>query len=277
MPEGDNRSDISREADAIAELFRDFARELRERFEQVLVTRRDHRGEPRRGEQPLDTALFGFAEAARDDSGALMNLELTLERIGSRFKELGKEALEAKNAVDFFGVGASQTLGKLLTGSADGLAEAFAELGNTGRLSMDTIGQAVRKAVGVQLQQIGALALTRSIFELAAGFATLFLNPAESASHFQAAALFGIIGTGAAVAGGAIAGGTDAVTSGVYVRDDNELPGEDIRPRGSIEINITNHGTLTESVGDIIVESIREAVDNDRLVLRSDTGRVAAS
>ena len=269
--------DLSREADSIVQVFRDFSRELAERFDQVLVPVRNRRGEVDSSKAPLDTALFGFAEALRDESGALTDVDITLGRISKRFKELKYEALEAKTAVDFFGVGASQVLGKSLTGAASGLADAFAELGETGNLSMATIGAAVRKAVGVQLQQIGALALTRSIFELAAGFASLFVNPAESASHFQAAALFAAIGAGASVAGGAIAGGGDATTRGQYVRGDDELPGEDIRPRGSIEINITNHGTLTESVGDIIVANIRDAVDNDRLVLRSDAGRVSAS
>lgn len=261
----------------LTDIFREFSRELTRRFEQVLVPVRNRRGEIDESKSPLDTALLGFAGASRDEGGGLERMELSLDRIRKRFKELRKEALEAKGAVDFFAIGASRVIGKSLTGSAEGLADAFAELGATGRLSMDTIGEAVKKAVGVQLQQIGALALTRSLFELAAGFASLFLNPAEAAAHFKAAALFGAIGTGAAVAGGAIAG-ADAPGTGLSGpgRDD-EVGTEELRPRGSLEINITNHGTLTESVGEIIVESIREAVDDDRLVLRSDAGRVAAS
>ena len=268
---------LSGEADSIAGVFRDFSRELAERFDQVLVPVRNRRGEIDESKTPLDTALFGFAEAVRDESGALDGVDLTLGRIHKRFKELKKEALEAKTAVDFFGVGASQVLGRSLTGTAEGLADAFAELGKTGKLSMDTIGEAVRKAVGVQLQQIGALALTRSLFELAAGFATLFLNPAEAAGHFQAAALFAAIGTGAAVAGGAIAGGTAPRSTNGRFGAEGEIDADERYPRGTLEINITNHGTLTENVGDIIVDSIRNAVDDDRLVLRSDAGRVSAA
>lgn len=268
---------LSGEADAIAGVFRDFSRELAARFDQVLVPVRNKRGEIDESKAPIDTALFGFADAVRNESGALEGVDVTLGRIHKRFKELRKEALEAKTAVDFFGVGASQVLGRSLTGTAEGLADAFADLGKTGKLSMSTIGEAVRKAVGVQLQEIGALALTRSLFELASGFATLFLNPAESAGHFQAAALFAAIGTGAAVAGGAIAGGAAPSGSNGRIAAEGQIDAEDTRPRGSLEINITNHGTLTENVGDIIVESIRNAVDDDRLVLRSDAGRISAA
>lgn len=72
---------------------------------------------------------------------------------------------------------------------------------------MGTTGPAVmRKILASALASIAAEAAVRAVWELGLGFATLFLNPSESAGHFIAAGIFGGIAVGAGLAGRAIAG-----------------------------------------------------------------------
>jgi len=192
---------------------------------------------------------------------------LTIKEIRQSLAGLGQEARSAKDAFDFLGTGAQQALGGALTGAADGLSKAFAQLGATGKLSMATVAQAVRKAVGLQLEQLGALAMVRALFELAAGFASLFLNPAEAGAHFQAAALFGLVGVAASVAGGAIAGaaGGRSPSAGPSHPDLSE---PEAGPRqGAFTIQLINHGTIFPETRDFIVDAVKEAVGNDHLIL----------
>lgn len=65
---------------------------------------------------------------------------------------------------------------------------------------------AVRKMVAAVLAGVAAEAAVKAVFQLAEGFAMLFINPAASAAHFKAAALYGAVAVGAGVAGRAIAG-----------------------------------------------------------------------
>lgn len=72
---------------------------------------------------------------------------------------------------------------------------------------MGTIGpNAIRKMTASVLAGVAAQAAIKAVYELAAGFAALFLNPAEAAAHFTSAAIFGSIAGGTALAGRAIAG-----------------------------------------------------------------------
>lgn len=85
---------------------------------------------------------------------------------------------------------------------ADAIGQTIANwvlLGETGPAVM-------RKILALALASIAAEAAVNAIKELALGFATLFFNPAESASHFTAAALWGSIAGVAAVAGRGVAG-----------------------------------------------------------------------
>jgi hypothetical protein len=105
------------------------------------------------------------------------------------------------------------TLGETLGGVAGILQNAFQGFANAiGNVVQQWVlygntGPAVmRKILAAALASIAAEAAVRAIWELALGFATLFFNPAESVAHFTAAALFGSISVGAALAGRAVAG-----------------------------------------------------------------------
>jgi hypothetical protein len=64
----------------------------------------------------------------------------------------------------------------------------------------------MRKILAQALASIAAEAAINAVKELALGFATLFFNPAESAAHFTAAALWGSIAGATAIAGRGVAG-----------------------------------------------------------------------
>jgi hypothetical protein len=60
----------------------------------------------------------------------------------------------------------------------------------------------------------GEKATVKAASEFAEGVGTIFKNPAESATHFAAAALWGTLGAGAGIAAGMIRGGSPEMTSG---------------------------------------------------------------
>lgn len=70
----------------------------------------------------------------------------------------------------------------------------------------ETGPKAMRKLVASVLAGVAAQAAVKAVFQLAEGFAALFINPAEAAAHFTSAAIFASIAGVAAVAGRAVAG-----------------------------------------------------------------------
>lgn len=72
-------------------------------------------------------------------------------------------------------------------------------------LGQETAGEALQGFVSDTLKALAKIAAQQAIFELGKGFAALFLNPAEAAAHFGAAALFGVVAAGAGLAAQAVA------------------------------------------------------------------------
>jgi hypothetical protein len=112
-----------------------------------------------------------------------------------------------KKMAETFGLGAEQAqeFGSILANVFDsvgnavgGVIENFVKFG--------TAGLTFRKFVSEVIAGVAAEAGVKAVFELAEGFASLFLNPPKAAAHFHAAALYGSISAVAAVAGRAIAG-----------------------------------------------------------------------
>lgn len=115
----------------------------------------------------------------------------------------------------FFGLVTDQaptltsTLGDVATmfqGAFQGMANAIGNVVEQWVLYGTTGPAMMRKILAAALASIAAEAAVRAIYELGAGFAALFFNPAEATAHFTAAAIFGSIAVGAALAGRAIAG-----------------------------------------------------------------------
>jgi hypothetical protein len=105
--------------------------------------------------------------------------------------------------------GAKQTAAlaglQAMTGAFDTLGQAIGQAAYAWVLYGNS-GTSIRKITAEILASVAQQALVKSIFELAEGFAALFLNPAEAAAHFTAAAIYASIGGIAAVTGRAVAG-----------------------------------------------------------------------
>lgn len=97
-------------------------------------------------------------------------------------------------------------LNEILARSFFQVADAIGQTVSNWVLLGETGPAVMRKILAQALASIAAEAAVNAVKELALGFATLFLNPAESAGHFTAAALWGSIGGIAAIAGRGIAG-----------------------------------------------------------------------
>lgn len=93
-------------------------------------------------------------------------------------------------------------VGDIVTGMAQGVGQMVEAWVLYGELGPD----ALRKMTAQVLASVAAEAAVRAIMELAYGFASLWLNPAEAATHFKAAALFGAVAVTTGLAGRAVAG-----------------------------------------------------------------------
>lgn len=97
-------------------------------------------------------------------------------------------------------------LNEILRNSFLQVADAIGQTVSNWVLLGETGPAVMRKILAQALASIAAEAAVNAVKELALGFATLFFNPAESASHFTAAALWGSIAGISAIAGRGIAG-----------------------------------------------------------------------
>lgn len=120
--------------------------------------------------------------------GALLSLGDTIEKVFGLAKGTGVEfANTLRSAIDSFAFAVGDLVGNWVL------------LGETGP-------NAMRKLTASVLAGLAAQATTKAIFQLAEGFAMLFVNPAQAAAHFKSAALFGAVAGVAAVAGRSVAG-----------------------------------------------------------------------
>lgn len=139
---------------------------------------------------------------------------------GGLFASIGIMADNALNARDKMAAAANgikaswSSLKDALKGGLDqfasgigGLVENFVLMGATGPA-------AIKKLTASVLAGVAAQSAVLAVFELAKGFAALFLNPAEAVAHFQSAALFGAIAIGTGLAGRAIAGDSFSQNAG---------------------------------------------------------------
>lgn len=116
--------------------------------------------------------------------------------------------IDTDNLKEFASILESQIvpLGEILKNTFLQVADAIGQTVSNWVLLGETGPAVMRKILATALASIAAEATVNAIKELALGFATLFFNPAESAAHFTAAALWGSIAGGAALAGRGVAG-----------------------------------------------------------------------
>jgi TP901 family phage tail tape measure protein len=183
----------------------------------------------------FDLAAAGMARF-RGENAALMeeyhrlqvqqtldDLNNSLEILGINLEELPQTAEEALGQ---FGEIAEAAVPRAATAfenlrdigsqALEDLTGAFQQAVQAWILGGGSIGEAMKRAAAGVLAGVAAQAAILAIFELAKGFAALFFNPAEAASHFKAAALFSATAVAAGAAAKAIApaGRTATVTGG---------------------------------------------------------------
>lgn len=123
----------------------------------------------------------------------------------------------------------AQQIGGAMAGAFDQFANALGQTVSNWVLLGETGPAVMRKILAQALASLAAEAAVNAIKELALGFATLFFNPAESASHFVAAGLWASIGGVAAIAGRGVAGDLfkpKTATTGSGGRGTSERSGE---------------------------------------------------
>lgn len=133
------------------------------------------------------------AEAARREAQRRMDAEQDLRSNSGQLREFFREQTTDANAMADAVTGAYQQM----TDAAAGHFEALV----TGR---ETGAQALE---GFAADTIGALAkisAKEAIYETAKGLAALFVNPAAAATHFAAAATFGLLAVGTGLASQAL-------------------------------------------------------------------------
>lgn len=219
---------------------------------------------------------------------------LAMKAIGDQGKQDEKEAgalgrleLDTANLREFASVieGTIIPLGQLLRQTFLDVAGAIGQTVQTWVL-LGTTGPAVmRKILAAALATIAAEAAVNAIKELALGFAMLFLNPAASASHFTAAALWGTIAGVAAVAGRGVAGnlfkpqtatGGGTGSSGQGGTDESS-PIDITRTQQREEIHIFLHGEPGPGFGDAVINTFvsdvqRNGVSRQVIVHTAETG-----
>ncbi len=89
-------------------------------------------------------------------------------------------------------------------------------------MGQETAGEALQGFVSDTLKAFAKIASQQAVFELAKGFAALFVNPPAAAAHFGAAALFGVAAAAAGLGAQATApssSGKGAASTGATARD----------------------------------------------------------
>lgn len=169
---------IADEVERQAEAFREIRRSM------LMMPGMDASGQPN-------------AQAPHDVPGGFSPFEEGLFGEGG-LDVIRGEALELEAIYRDMGSMVSDVTGQMAAG-VGALVEAWVLYGELGP-------GAVRKMVAAVLAGVAAEAAVKAVFQLAEGFAMLFINPGAAAAHFKAAALYGAVAVGAAVAGRAIAG-----------------------------------------------------------------------
>lgn len=203
----------------------------------------------------------------KEKKGVNGEADWELGAIGSFMTGIGEALGIARDGVSHL-IPLMQQLGTVAVGALSQFASALGQVVQNWVL-MGTTGPAVlRKMLAAVLASIAAESAVRAIFELAKGFASLFLNPAEAAAHFKAAALFGSIAVGAGLAGRAAAGDAFRQQTAAATGSSTTSSGQGERGRG---------GSVYSSQENKIIETgaIRPAIRSDvHLTLKLDSNGV---
>lgn len=156
-------------------------------------------------EEPISTrSLFGdsFKEQFDAFKQAAIEAGQPISDLNAGFQALAQSSADAFHKMSKdqgnFASFAKEAFGTLAQGIGQ-IVESYVLLGETGPSVM-------RKLFAQVLATLAKEAAVKAIFELAEGFAMLFVNPAAAGAHFTAAAIYGSVAGVAAIAGRSVAG-----------------------------------------------------------------------
>lgn len=196
---------LEQEALTIEKTFNALRLAEQKRFEQEKRKLEEDKNADLERANPSSTrSLFGetFADNIRALKNAFGEFSNTVDKLILTFRALAKTALE------FFKQGAKEAgnFGDIAGRAFDNVAQALGSVLEQYILTGETGPAVLRKILAATLATIAKESLVKAIYETAAGFAALFLNPAEAVAHFKSAALYGAAAAAAGFAGRAIAG-----------------------------------------------------------------------
>lgn len=145
----------------------------------------------------IDASAGEDEEQGKEGSGAPGILGDFIDQMNQVFGMGDKLPTLANMFTDFAGI---------VAGAFQGVAQAIGSVISQFVLYGKTGPAIMRQILASALATIAAEAAVRAIYHLAMGFAMLFFNPGAATQQFVAAALFGSIAVGAALAGRAVAG-----------------------------------------------------------------------
>ena len=149
-----------------------------------------------------------------------------------------------------------------VNGAAKSMSNAFVQLGATGKLSLASLGNAIKQSVAVEMQAISAKSMVWALYETARGFAALFMNPAEAGAHFQSAGLFTATAVAAGVGAGVIGGGgSTSSNNSTSVADTPKTDtSSETKTEATIkttEININVSGNMNKGATEDVLEAMQ--------------------
>lgn len=204
-------------------------------------------------EELLTQQTRDAAEAWRDSwTGSLSEIAEAFETHNRAMQRLGKQTLETTELMRVSVNKTSSDIADLVGGEMTRAVDTHVRAWVSGE---ENIGKAVQGILTATLQGIAQEAAVQAIFELAKGVATSFVNPAEAATHFAAAGLYGAVAAAAGAGGAAIGGGgggrasaagagAGATTPAGYGTPARTGGGED-GPAPTVIINVT--GLMSEA------------------------------
>lgn len=169
-----------------------------------LDTQQDKENE-RSGTRKRRVTIEADLEIANPDE----SLRDVFDGLGESLTDLAGKFAEVIGAGEQFALISGQIAQQIsgaLAGAFDQFANALGQTVQNWVLLGETGPAVMRKILAQALASLAAEAAVQAVKQLALGFATLFFNPAESAAHFTAAALWGSIAGVAAIAGRGVAG-----------------------------------------------------------------------
>ncbi len=216
----------------------------------------------------FNTTAFSFTDASSAFGGAASGGGSDVAGIASMFGggaqggASGAHWQDQSSRMDEF-TAKLQDQSSLVGGAFGTIASGMSAAIDAAITGSESIGAAIKKALGAQLKAIAIESGVRALFETAKGFAALAFGSPTAAAHFKSAAIFGATALAAGVGSAALGGGASASsqpTSGGSAQTQNlASSGRSQQSGGGQTIVININGMVGD--GHAVAEQIHKAMN----------------